>query len=63
MPPKQWPKPPALEIDTKKTYTAVIHTDKGDIKINLFTDKTPRTVNNFVFLARQGFYDGTIFTG
>ncbi len=55
------PKPPALEIDPKKTYTALIHTDKGDIKIQLFADKTPKTVNNFVFLARQGFYDGTIF--
>lgn len=61
MPPKQWPKPPAMEIDSKKSYTAVIHTDRGDIKVSLFADKTPHTVNNFVFLARQGFYDGTIF--
>lgn len=61
MPSKQWPKPPALEIDSKKSYTALIHTDKGDIKIQLFADKTPKTVNNFIFLARQGFYDGTIF--
>jgi len=50
-----------MEIDPKKTYSAVIHTDKGDIKVSLFADKTPHTVNNFVFLARQGFYDGTIF--
>jgi cyclophilin family peptidyl-prolyl cis-trans isomerase len=61
MPAKQWSKPPAMEIDPKKTYTALFHTDKGDIKIQLFADKTPKTVNNFVFLARQGFYDGTIF--
>ena len=61
MPSKQWSKPPSLEIDPKKTYTAVFHTDKGDIGIHLFADKTPKTVNNFVFLARQGFYDGTIF--
>jgi cyclophilin family peptidyl-prolyl cis-trans isomerase len=61
MPSKQWSKPPAMEIDPKKTYTALFHTDKGDIKIQLFADKTPKTVNNFVFLARQGFYDGTIF--
>jgi cyclophilin family peptidyl-prolyl cis-trans isomerase len=61
MPSKQWSKPPSMEIDPKKTYTALIHTDKGDINIQLFTDKTPKTVNNFVFLARQGFYDGTIF--
>jgi cyclophilin family peptidyl-prolyl cis-trans isomerase len=50
-----------MEIDPKKTYAAVVHTDKGDVKIHLFADKTPKTVNNFVFLARQGFYDGTIF--
>jgi cyclophilin family peptidyl-prolyl cis-trans isomerase len=61
MPTKQWPKSPALEIDPKKAYTAVMHTDKGDVKIHLFADKTPKTVNNFVFLARQGFYEGTIF--
>jgi cyclophilin family peptidyl-prolyl cis-trans isomerase len=61
MPSKQWTKPPVMEIDSKKTYSALFHTDKGDIKIQLFADKTPKTVNNFVFLARQGFYDGTIF--
>jgi cyclophilin family peptidyl-prolyl cis-trans isomerase len=61
MPSKQWPNPPSLEIDPKKTYSAVIHTDKGDIGIHLYADKTPQTVNNFVFLSRQGFYDGTIF--
>jgi cyclophilin family peptidyl-prolyl cis-trans isomerase len=61
MPPKQWSKPPALEIDLKKSYTAVIHTDKGDITIKLHADKTPKTVNNFVFLSRQGFYNDTIF--
>jgi len=50
-----------MEIDPKKSYTAILNTDKGEIHIQLFADKTPRTVNNFVFLARQGFYDGTIF--
>lgn len=59
--PTQWPKPPALNIDLKRKYTAVMHTDKGDITIELFADKTPATVNNFVFLAREGFYNGTIF--
>jgi cyclophilin family peptidyl-prolyl cis-trans isomerase len=59
--PKQWSKSPEMEIDPKKNYSAVIHTDKGDITVRLFADKTPRTVNNFVFLARQGYYDGTIF--
>ncbi len=59
--PKQWSKAPDLAIDIRKNYTAVIHTDNGDIKLKLFADKVPATVNNFVFLARQGFYDGTIF--
>ncbi|MEK6222066.1 MAG: peptidylprolyl isomerase [Chloroflexota bacterium] len=50
-----------MEIDPSKKYHAVVSTDKGDMKIELFADKVPNTVNNFVFLARQGFYDGTIF--
>jgi cyclophilin family peptidyl-prolyl cis-trans isomerase len=50
-----------MAIDPKKKYTATIKTDKGDIVVGLFADKTPKTVNNFVFLARDGFYDGTIF--
>jgi cyclophilin family peptidyl-prolyl cis-trans isomerase len=58
---KQWPQPPAMEIDPKKSYSAVLTTDKGIITVKLFTDKVPLTVNNFVFLSRQGFYDGTIF--
>lgn len=58
---QQWAQPPAMEIDPKKAYTAVMHTEKGDITIKLHADKTPKTVNNFVFLAKQGFYDGTIF--
>ena len=57
----QWSNPPELTIDPKQKYTAVLHTDKGDIKLELFADKTPKTVNNFVFLARQGFFDGTFF--
>jgi cyclophilin family peptidyl-prolyl cis-trans isomerase len=59
--PKQWSKPPEMAIDPKKSYTANLITDKGEIILQLFADKAPRTVNNFVFLARQGFYDGTIF--
>jgi len=58
---KQWKNPPEMVIDPKKKYTATLSTDKGDIVLELFADKTPRTVNNFVFLAREGFYDGTIF--
>jgi cyclophilin family peptidyl-prolyl cis-trans isomerase len=61
MAPKQWSKPPEMVIDPKKKYNATISTDKGDMVIELFADKTPKTVNNFVFLAREGFYNGTIF--
>jgi cyclophilin family peptidyl-prolyl cis-trans isomerase len=61
MPNQQWSHPPALEIDPKKNYSAVLITDKGDITVKLFADKVPLTVNNFIFLARQGFYDGTFF--
>lgn len=58
---KQWTSPPAMQIDPARQYTAILHTKKGDITLQLFADKAPRTVNNFVFLARQGFYDGVIF--
>ena len=52
---------PEMVIDSKKKYQAVFHTERGDIKINLFADRAPVTVNNFVFLARDGFYNGTTF--
>lgn len=58
---KSWNKPPEMIIDPKKHYTATFHTDKGDIKAELYAEKAPKTVNNFVFLAREGFYDDTIF--
>ena len=61
MAPKQWSTPPELIIDPAIKYSATISTDKGDMVIELFANKTPRTVNNFVFLAREGYYDGTIF--
>lgn len=61
MSPKQWTTPPPMSIDPKKKYEAILHTEKGDIVLELFADKVPNTVNNFVFLAREGFYDGTIF--
>jgi len=53
--------PPKMEIDPARTYVATIETEKGDIVLELFADKAPHTVNNFVFLARQGFYDDTTF--
>ncbi|HEX6034020.1 MAG TPA: peptidylprolyl isomerase [Anaerolineales bacterium] len=58
---KQWPKAPEMQIDPKKKYKAHMETDKGTMVIELFADKTPKTVNNFVFLAREGYYDGVIF--
>ena len=58
---RQWPTPPDMVIDPKKKFTAVLNTDNGEMKIELFADKTPKTVNNFVFLAREGFYDNTTF--
>ncbi len=57
----QWAKPPEMQIDPKKRYMATFVTEKGDIVVRLHADKVPKTVNNFVFLARQGFYDDTIF--
>lgn len=59
--PKEYHNPPDMVIDPKKSYTAVFKTDRGDIRVNLFADKAPNTVNNFVFLARDGFYDNTTF--
>jgi cyclophilin family peptidyl-prolyl cis-trans isomerase len=58
---KQWNTPPAMQIDPKKQYKARMETDNGTMVIELFADKTPKTVNNFVFLAREGYYDGIIF--
>lgn len=58
---KSWKNPPEMTIDPKKTYKATFKTDEGDIVVQLFAEKTPKTVNNFVFLAREGFYDDTIF--
>ena len=58
---QQWSTPPAMQIDTTKSYVATLSTDKGDIVIQLFPEHAPKTVNNFVFLASQGFYDGITF--
>jgi peptidylprolyl isomerase len=58
---KTYPSPPEMTIDTSKQYFAVIKTPKGDIRLELFDDAAPQTVNNFVFLARDGFYDGLVF--
>src|SRR5689334_13486733 len=58
---KKWSNPPEMKIDVNKTYTATIDTSKGKIVIELFAKDSPKTVNSFVFLAREKFYDGTIF--
>ena len=61
MPDKQYSSPPAQTVDASKTYTATIVTTAGTMTAQLFPAEAPRTVNNFVFLAGEGFYDGVIF--
>ena len=58
---KQYASPPQLTIDPAKTYSATIKTSAGTLTAELFAADAPNTVNNFVFLAREGFYDGVIF--
>ena len=59
--PDSYDQPPEMQIDTDASYRATLQTDKGDIELELHPEHAPRTVNNFVFLARGGFYDGTTF--
>jgi len=58
---KQYAAPPPLSIDAAKTYTATFDTTRGKIVCELFAKDAPNTVSNFVFLARDNFYDGTVF--
>lgn len=58
---KSYANPPAMQLDPNKTYTARFKTSKGEFDIQLFAKEAPITVNNFVFLARDGFYDGIRF--
>jgi peptidyl-prolyl cis-trans isomerase B (cyclophilin B) len=58
---KQYPAPPALSIETDRTYQVTIETSKGPIELELYAAHAPLTVNNFVFLARDGYYDGVGF--
>jgi cyclophilin family peptidyl-prolyl cis-trans isomerase len=55
------PMPPSGALDTSKSYTARFKTERGDIVVELYADRVPLTVENFVNLARAGFYDGTTF--
>jgi len=58
---KSYPAPPQMAIDPAHSYTATIDTSAGTMTAELFASEAPKTVNNFVFLARDGFYDGVIF--
>jgi hypothetical protein len=58
---KSWKKAPAMQIDPSKPYFATVDTTLGSFKIQLFASESPKTVNNFVFLSQQGFYNGVIF--
>jgi hypothetical protein len=56
---KQWDSPPTMQIDPQKTYRVTIETNRGDMELELYPEYAPKTVNNFVFLAQEGFYDGS----
>ena len=58
---KQYSSAPEMKIDPKKTYTVTMKTSKGVMNFKLFASETPKTVNNFVFLAKEGFYNNTTF--
>ena len=59
--PMSWDAPPPMIIDTSKKYTAYMETEKGTLVLEMFAQDVPKTVNNFVFLARAGYYDGVTF--
>ncbi len=59
--PKQYSAPPPMTIDPGQKITATMHTSSGAIVFELLASEAPKTVNNFVFLAREGFYDGVVF--
>ena len=58
---KKYSAAPGMSIDPAKHYQATFHTNRGDFTADLFAEQAPTTVNNFIFLARDGFYDGTTF--
>ncbi len=58
---KQWGSAPEMQIDPDKVYEVTIETNRGTIVLELYPQHAPKTVNNFVFLAREGFYDGLTF--
>ena len=58
---QSWDKPPEMQIDSDKSYSCTLETSKGTIDLKLYPEHAPKTVNNFVFLARSGFYDAISF--
>lgn len=58
---KTWNAPPAMTLDLTKTYRARMKTDVGEMLLDLHADRAPQTVNNFVFLSQQGYYEGVMF--
>ena len=56
-----WSSPPENKLNTEKVYSGIMATDKGEIKIQFYAKETPITVNNFIFLSREGYYDGLKF--
>jgi len=58
---KRWDRPPEMQIDPQQIYRATLETNRGAIELELYPRHAPLTVNNFVFLAREGFYDGVVF--
>jgi len=58
---QEWNNPPNLQIDNTKQYQCLMETSKGAIKIELYANTAPNTVNNFIFLTNEGFYDGITF--
>jgi peptidyl-prolyl cis-trans isomerase B (cyclophilin B) len=58
---QQWSAPPAMQVDVAKEYAVSIETNRGTIELTLYPQHAPKTVNNFVFLAGEGFYDGVKF--
>jgi peptidyl-prolyl cis-trans isomerase B (cyclophilin B) len=58
---KQWDTPPAMTIDPTQVYTVKLETSRGDILLELYAEHAPKTVNNFIFLVNDSFYDGVTF--
>ena len=58
---KQWNNPPVMSVDLKKNYRVTMETTRGTIELELYPQYAPATVNNFVFLVNEGFYDGLTF--